>query len=71
MFNVPLTRRRFFFADPYFEANWPEYKRLQGTLSEEPNTTWKRFEADFRNQTCMASDLVESDLDYYGTGGQK
>jgi hypothetical protein len=71
MFNVPLTRRRFFFADPYFQSKWSDYDKVRSSLSQEPTDSWKRFEDDFRNATCMTSDLVESDLDYYGSGSGK
>ena len=71
MFNVPLTRRRFFFADPYFESCWEDYDQVRSLLAKEDNSTWKKFEDKMKEQPCMSSDLVASDLDYYGVGGGK
>ncbi len=71
MFNVPITRRRFFFAEPHFQSSWEGYDKVRNTLEHEPNENWKRFENKMREQPCMASDLIESDLDYYGGGGSK
>ena len=63
MFNVPITRRRFFFADPYFAAQWPDYEGVRSAVSGGSEGAWKRLEADFCQQShCMVSNLVTDDL---------
>ena len=66
MFHVPITRRRFFFADPHFAANWRDYEQVRGGVlccNKEKRPTWKQLEADFcQIAPCMADDLVGDDL---------
>jgi hypothetical protein len=63
MFNIPITRRQFFFADPYFAANWPDYERLRGAMIGDEKSGWKRLEAIFCHQShCMLGNLIEEEL---------
>ena len=70
MLSVPITQRRFFFADPHYAVNWRDYEWVRSAIigDEEQRTggkndAWQRQESDFCQQAhCLESQLIEKDL---------
>jgi hypothetical protein len=72
MTSVPLRRHSFFFDDPVFKSTWSDYDQVRNLLfNEEPTSSWQRYEGDFRQQPCLATDLVENNPDFYGDLNRK
>ena len=60
MSSVHIHRRRLFFADPIFAANWKDFERIGEALREEPGDAKKRLAEDLRRQPCF--DALEAKL---------
>merc|ERR1712226_606676 len=55
--GAPVTIRDFLNDDPFFKNTFD--KLTEGMFSE-PRSTWKRFDQDFRNRTCMQKSSQET-----------
>jgi hypothetical protein len=54
--SVPITRRQFFFADPFFASNWPNFEKVRDAVNEESGDVWKRLANEMQRQPCIAGD---------------
>merc|ERR1712226_1499518 len=55
--GAPVTIRDFLNDDPFFKNTFD--KLTEGMFSE-PRSTWKRFDQDFRNRTCVQKSSQET-----------
>merc|ERR1711962_1537160 len=58
--GAPVTIRDFLNDDQFFKNTWEDFDRLTEGLFSEPRSTWKRFDQDFRNRTCMQESSQET-----------
>jgi HSP20 family molecular chaperone IbpA len=58
MFMIPLTRRDFFFEDPYFQTHWQDYGRLHAFMFQQPRSVWRRVDDKFLQLACMANNIM-------------
>merc|ERR1712236_155720 len=58
--GAPVTIRDFLNDDPFFKNTWEDFDKLTEGMFSEPRSTWKRFDQDFRNQTCMQKSSQET-----------
>jgi len=58
MFMIPLTRRDFFFEDPYFRTHWHDYGRLHAFMFQQPRSVWSRVDDEFLQLACMANNIM-------------
>merc|ERR1712002_491963 len=58
--GAPVTIRDFLNDDPFFKNTWEDFDKLTEGMFSEPRSTWKRFDHDFRNRTCMQESSRET-----------
>merc|ERR1711970_744827 len=58
--GAPVTIRDFLSDDPFFKNTWEDFDKLTEGMFSEPKSTWKRFDQDFRNRTCMQKSSQET-----------
>merc|ERR1712073_92383 len=58
--GAPVTIRDFLNDDPFFKNTWEDFDKLTEGMFSEPRSTWKRFDQDFRNRTCMQESSQET-----------
>merc|ERR1711874_907651 len=58
--GAPVTIRDFLSDDPFFKNTWEDFDKLTEGMFSEPRNTWKRFDQDFRNRTCMQKSSQET-----------
>merc|ERR1711994_1071932 len=58
--GAPVTIRDFLSDDPFFKNTWEDFDKLTEGMFSEPRNTWKRFDQDFRNRTCMQESSQET-----------
>merc|ERR1712179_495104 len=58
--GAPVTIRDFLNDDPFFKNTWEDFDKLTEGMFSEPRSTWKRFDHDFRNRTCMQESSQET-----------
>merc|ERR1712038_1491347 len=58
--GAPVTIRDFLNDDPFFKNTWEDFDKLTEGMFSEPRSTWKRFDQDFRNRTCMQKSSQET-----------